>query len=150
MQAEKYQDALSYIERWAGLNEKGLTSKALVLQANAYYAMKKYQPALSAISRAVSELKKAGKPLKENWLVLKRALHYELKQPEQVTQVSEELVRHFPKPKYWVELANMYGEVGKTRQQLAVMEAAYQQGYVANKADFQSLAQLYYFFWCAL
>lgn len=145
MQAEKYQDALTYVDRWAALNEKGLTSKALVLQANAHYAMKNYQPALKAISGAVDELKKAGKPLKENWLVLKRALHYELKQPEAVTKVSEELVRHFPKPKYWVELANMYGEVGKTRQQLAVLEAAYQQGYVSKKADFQSLAQLYYF-----
>lgn len=145
MQAEKYEEALGYVDRWAGLNEKGLTSKALVLRANAYYAMKKYQPALESISNAVAKLKGEGKPLKENWLVLKRALHYELKQAKQVTQVSEELVRHFPKPKYWVELANMYGEVGKTRQQLAVMEAAYQQGYVSKKADFQSLAQLYYF-----
>ncbi len=145
MQAENYPKVLTYLDRWGALKEGGLSDKALVLKANAYYAMKDYLQAEKAITLAVQQEEQQGKIAKENWLVLKRALHYELQQPEQVTSVSEKLVRHYSKPKYWVELSNMYGEVGETRKQLAVMEAAYQQGFVTKKSDFQSLAQQYYF-----
>ncbi|TQV88375.1 tetratricopeptide repeat protein [Aliikangiella coralliicola] len=145
MQTEKYQQALNYLSRWEKLKDGELSGNALVLKANANYAMKKYQSALQAITLAIDNSEKKNKQPKENWLVLKRALHYELKQPKQVTGVSEKLVRYYSKPQYWVELANMYGEIGETRKQLAVMEASYQQGYVTKKADIQSLAQLYYF-----
>lgn len=145
MQVENYPQTLSYLERWGKLNPKGLNEKALVLKANAHYVMKSYPQALSAISQAVKLSEMNKKPAKENWLVLKRALHYELKQSEEVASISEQLVRLYSKPKYWIELANMYGEIGKDREQLAVMEAAYQQGYVTKKADIRSLAQLYFF-----
>jgi tetratricopeptide (TPR) repeat protein len=39
----------------------------------------------------------------------------------------------------------MYGELGEEKKQLAVMEAAYQQGYVTSGADMFNLAQLYYY-----
>ncbi|MCW8878348.1 MAG: hypothetical protein OQJ89_08480 [Kangiellaceae bacterium] len=145
MQQEKYSQSLQYIDRWSALKEGKETGKVRVLKANAYYAMKKYADALEAISSAVSDAEKAGKTPKENWLVLQRALHFELKQPAKVTQASEKLVRLYGKPKYWVELANMYGEINQTEKQLAVMEAAYQQGFVTKKNDFQTLAQLYFF-----
>lgn len=145
MQQEKYQESLKYIDRWSALKDGKDSSKVKVLKANAYYAMKKYPNALESISSAVAEAEKAGKKPKENWLVLERALHFELKQPMKVTIVSEKLVKLYGKAKYWVELANMYGETDQTEKQLAVMEAAYQQGFVSKKNDFQTLAQLYFF-----
>ncbi|WP_353874486.1 tetratricopeptide repeat protein [Aliikangiella maris] len=145
MQAEKYEQSLTYLSKWEALKEGEAIDKGLVLKANAYYALKDYAAAEKAISSAISKVEAEGKVAKENWLVLKRALHYELKQPRQVTQVSEKLVRHYSKPKYWIELSNMYGEVGEATKQLAVLEAAYQQGFVTNKSDIRSLAQQYFF-----
>lgn len=144
MVSDNHQQALNYIRRWAAANQGKLNDNALMLKANAYYALRDYQSALKAVSAAVSNQIAQAKVPKENWLVLKRALHYELKQDQQIVVVSEQLVRHYSKAKYWIELANMYGEVEQTEKQLAVMEAAYQQGFVTRREDVQTLAQLYF------
>ena len=81
----------------------------------------------------------------ENWLILQRAIYYELKQPEKVKDVLIKLVKLFDEPKYWIQLAGMYGELGEERKQLAIMESAYQMGYVESAADVFNLAQLYYY-----
>jgi tetratricopeptide (TPR) repeat protein len=51
----------------------------------------------------------------------------------------------YDKPGYWVELANLYGELGNDEMHLAIMEAAYQQGYIEKSRDMQTLAQLYFY-----
>ena len=145
MAADAYDKTLKYLSRWQAVKGEPLNNNGLVLKANAYYALKDYAASEKVISQAVEAAFAEGKLPKENWLVLKRALHYELKQIDKVTQVSEDLVRHYSKPKYWVELANMYGETNQSQKQMAVMEAAYQQGYVTKSKDLQSLAQLYFF-----
>jgi hypothetical protein len=143
MAAENYKETIKYLDRWAAIKGE-LSDNALVLKANAYYAMKNYPLAEKSISKVVSDSFAQNKLPKENWLVLKRALHYELKQTEQVTRVSELLVKHYSKASYWIDLANMYGETEQTDKQLSVMEAAYQQGFVTKKIDIQTLSQLYF------
>jgi tetratricopeptide (TPR) repeat protein len=39
----------------------------------------------------------------------------------------------------------MYGEIGEEEKQVAVMEAAYQAGYISKSSDIMTLAQLYQF-----
>ncbi len=143
MQQEKFDDSIMYINRWSTLNE-GSDANSESLLANAFYAKKDYKKSLKHIDKAISLAKGSGKNPNENILILKRATHYELKQPKKVTEVSEDLVRLYPKPKYWIELGNMYGEIGAEEKQLAVMEAAYQQGFVTEAKELKSLAQLYY------
>ncbi|TQV72166.1 hypothetical protein FLL45_18270 [Aliikangiella marina] len=145
MQAQDFGNALLYIDRWADLKGE-MTDKSHAFKARILYAQKDWQGSLKSIDNAIAYREAEKKVAKENWLSLKRALHFELKQPKKVTEVSEKLVRLFPqKGKYWVELANMYGETNQVRKQLAVMEAAYQQGFIEKKSDFKALAQLYYF-----
>ncbi|MGY0583505.1 MAG: tetratricopeptide repeat protein, partial [Paraglaciecola chathamensis] len=81
----------------------------------------------------------------ENWYVLQRAVYYELKQSEKVKDVLLKLVKHFDEPKYWVQLGGMYGELGEEKKQLAILETAYQQGYIESGSDMFNLAQLYYY-----
>ncbi len=145
MQQEKYQETLKLLERWSKVKQEKLNDKGLILQANAYYALKNYAKSLVSIDLAIGYVKGLDKQPKESWLVLKRALHFNLKQPKKVLQVCKELVRKHSKPKYWIELANMYGELEQEDKQLAVMEAAHQQGYVTKKSQVKTLAQLYYF-----
>lgn len=146
MQESNYKQTLTLLDRWSKVKQEKLNDKGLVLQANAYYAMKDYSNALKSIDSVIEYAFAQNEQPKENWLVLKRALHFELKQPKKVAEVCEELVRRFPeKGKYWVELGNMYGELTEERKQLAVMEAAHNQGFISRKSEVESLAQLYYF-----
>jgi tetratricopeptide (TPR) repeat protein len=86
-----------------------------------------------------------GFQVDEQWYVLQRAAYYELKQPEQVKNVLLKLVKKFEAPKYWIQLAGMYGELGFEEKQLATMEIASQKGFVMSGSEMFNLAQLYYY-----
>ena len=145
MASEKYTKTISFLERWESINEGEIPVKNNVLKAQASYQGKHYQEAAQYIDLALAEAKEQEVEPKENWFVLQRAAYFELKQPEKVAAILEEMVRRFNKPEYWVQLAGMYGEIGAEDKQLAVLEAAYQQGYISKQSDFRNLAQIYYF-----
>lgn len=142
-----YADTITYLDRWEGLNKGKIPAKNYVLKAQAMYQQKDYQKALGYIETAVKiqEDNPEDGIADENWYILQRAIYYELKQPKKVTEVLVKLVRYYEKPKYWIQLGGMYGEIGEEKKQLAVMEAAYQQGYITKGSDIFNLAQLYYY-----
>lgn len=141
----RYADTLNYLARLDKVTAGPSPIKNWVLKAQASYQNKEFQNALTFISKAISESKAKQMVGEESWYVLQRAIYFELEQPKQVTKVLETMVRLFSKAEYWVQLAGMYGELGEEDKQLAVMEAAYQQGYVEKASDLRNLAQIYYF-----
>ncbi|MEW6990038.1 tetratricopeptide repeat protein [Colwelliaceae bacterium 6441] len=145
MQKENYEETLAYLSQWKAVNTKPLTSEQHILFAQVYYQDKQFKSSLAAVDKAIAEAKSKDKLPKENWLILQRANFYELKQPEKVTQVLEQLVNLYEKPEYWLQLSGMYGETGKEDKQLAAMETAWQAGYVVKEQDIVTLAQLYRF-----
>lgn len=145
MQKQDYANALLHLQAWQKVNTKSLTANQEMLFAQIYYQDKQYVDCLMHIESAINVAKADNKQPKENWLVLQRATHYELNQPKQVTKVMEQLVRLYSKPQYWIQLAGMYGEIGDEEKQVAVMEAAYQAGYITKSNDIMTLAQLYQF-----
>lgn len=145
LQQQDYKSALDYLAQWQANNTKALTANQHVMIANAYYLDKNYEKSLVSINNAVELAETKGESIKENWLILQRANYYELKQPEMVAKVLEKMVRLFDKPKYWIQLSGMYGELGQEEKQLAVLEAAWQAGYVEKSQDIITLAQLYRF-----
>jgi len=145
MQLEDFNESLVYLKQWQQANNKPLTSSQDMLFAQIYYQDKQYIDALMHIESSIKTASEANKLPKENWLTLKRAAHYELNQPKEVTKVMEQLVRWYDKPQYWLQLSGMYGETGEEKKQIAVMEAAYQAGYVTKAADIVTLSQLYLF-----
>jgi tetratricopeptide (TPR) repeat protein len=145
MQKQDFTGALTHLKQWQKANDKPLTSNQEMLFAQVYYQDKQYVDSLIHIENAVSIATEANKPAKENWLVLQRATLYELNKPKQVTKVMEQLVSLYSKPQYWLQLASMYGEVGEEEKQVAVMEAAYQAGYITKSSEIITLAQLYQF-----
>lgn len=140
-----YAEAITYLERWENLNTGKIPPKNLVIKAQAYYQNKQYAEAADFITAAIKGHEEEGMIPDEGWLILQRAIYYELKQPEKVKDVLVKMVKLFNEPKYWIQLAGMYGELGEEKKQLAIMEAAYQQGYVSSAADIFNLAQLYYY-----
>ncbi|MEW6996744.1 tetratricopeptide repeat protein [Colwelliaceae bacterium BS250] len=143
MQQQDFMQAEQALKAWQAANTKPLTGEQHLIFAQIYYQQKDYQGSLVAVDSAIKIRITKGKDIKENWLILKRANHYELKQPKLVTAVLEDLVRLFNKPQYWLQLSSMYGEIGEEDKQLAVIEAAFQAGFVQKSEDIMTLAQLY-------
>ena len=145
MQQQDFKSALDYLTQWRNLNDKTLTGNQEMLFAQVYFQDKDFENSLRHIEIAVSLVEAENKLPKENWLTLQRATYYELQQPKQVTKVIEKLVRLYDKPQYWLQLSSMYGEIGEEDKQMAVMEVAYQAGYVTKATDIITLSQLYLF-----
>lgn len=141
----KYKKVASYLAGWDKVNTKPKTDAYYVLKSQALYQDKQYQASLDSISQAISLAEGKQQIPKENWLVLQRALFYSLNKPQQVADVLEKMVKLFNKPEYWLQLGNMYGELGEETKQLAILEAAKQQGFITKKSDVRNLAQVYLF-----
>jgi len=139
----KYEKVGTYLARWDKINTKPKTDAYYVLKSQALYQNKQYQASLESITQVINLAEAKQKIPKENWLVLQRALYYSLNQPQQVADVLQKLVKLFNKPEYWLQLGNMYGELGEDTKQLAILESAKQQGFITKKADVRNLAQVY-------
>ena len=143
MANNEYKKVIMYLDLWEKGNAKPVNHSFYTLKANAHYLLKEYNEALKSINVAIDEAENTGDLPKENWLVLQRALYYSLNKPSDVVSVLEKMVKLYNKPEYWVQLAGMYGEVGDNRKQLAIFEAAHQQGFIKSKNENMQLAQVY-------
>jgi hypothetical protein len=138
-----YNKVISFLDDWDNINTKPKTDAYYVLKAQAFYQMKDYSKGINSINQAIAQADSEGKEPKENWLVLQRAMYYSLNQPQKVVDVLERMVKLYNKPEYWVQLGGMYGETGAEKKQLAVLEAAYQQGFLSSKSALTQLSQVY-------
>ncbi len=140
-----YGKTIAYLDRWDSVHQGKPPINNNVLRAQASYQSKEYKQAAQFIESVIAQAKEEEKATEESWYVLQRAVYFELKDSKKVTEILEQMVRLFNKPEYWIQLAGMYGELEQEDKQLAVMEAAYQQGYVTQKSDLMTLSQIYYF-----
>lgn len=138
-----YDKVITYLDQWEKINDKPKTDAYYVLKSQAYYQLKDYQKGIENINLAIAEADSKGEMPKENWLILQRAMYYSLNKSDKVVEVLERLVKLYNKPEYWVQLGGMYGETGAEKKQLAVLEAAYQQGFLKSKSDLRQLSQVY-------
>lgn len=143
MQSQDYAKSLDFLNQWQKANNKPLVANQHILFAQVYYQNKQFGESIEHINNAVDMAEAKNELPKEHWLILQRAAYYELKQPENVTQVIEKLVKLYEKPQYWIQLAGMYGEIGQEKKQLGAMETAWQAGYITKPGDIVMLAQLY-------
>jgi tetratricopeptide (TPR) repeat protein len=152
MMRGNYDKTIANIEQWEDIQKtlypsKDIPAKNLVLKAQAMYQKQDYVTASKYINAAVLQIETndLGFQVDEQWYVLQRAVYFELKQPENVKNVLLKLVKNFEAPKYWLQLAGMYGELEQEEKQLAVMEIAEQKSFIATGSDMFNLAQLYYY-----
>ena len=152
MMRGNYDKTIANIEKWEVIQKnlhpsKDIPAKNLVLKAQAMYQKQDYAAASNYINAAVLQIETndLGFQVDEQWYVLQRAVYFELKQPENVKNVLLKLVKKFEAPKYWLQLAGMYGELEQEQKQLAVMEIAEQKSFVATGSDMFNLSQLYYY-----
>lgn len=114
-----------------------------ILLGQAYYQTKDYRNALASVEKGMAVAKERGKPAKEHWYLLLRVLYYEKNDYKKTAEVLEQLVRTWPKREYWVQLAGMYGELKKDKQQMIVMETAYVQNMLTREGELLNMAYLF-------
>lgn len=141
---ERYQDSLKYLDKWQQAVGGEPQLKALVLRAQVLYQLKQYDAALAPIVAAIESSQKAGQRPDENWYVLARAIYFELNQIDRVAEILVQMIKHYNKAEYWVQLAGVYAQLGQDNKQLAVLEAAHVQGYLTKGHDILNLAQAYF------
>lgn len=139
---EDYGQAVRSLQEWFRLAQNPQPD-AYILLAQAYYQNKQYDAALRNVEQGMRLAAQAGKPAKENWYLLMRALYYDKGDLKKVVWVLEELLRRWPKKEYLVQLSGMYGELGNERGQVAAMECAYVMGWLQQEQELLNMAYLF-------
>lgn len=139
---EEYRQAIVYAKKLM-TSTPVPTPDIYLLLGQAYFQLGEYRNALPPLETAVSQTLKSGKQPKENWLLLLRVIYYELKQYDNLLSVLKSLVRLYPKAEYLTTLADVYGELGDTKKQLALMEALYEKDHLNTTHDLVNLTNLY-------
>jgi tetratricopeptide (TPR) repeat protein len=139
---EDYRNGVDTLLEWFDASTT-VGANAYVLLSQGYYQLKEYDLALENVEIAINMYKETGKVPKENWYGLQRFLYYEKENYSKVVEILDELLVHYPKKSYWIQLSAMYGELQDESKQLAALETAYVQKMLTNEQELVRMAYLY-------
>ena len=148
MSQEDYKKGIKYILQWMDEVET-ITAQSWSLLGRAYYATGDYGKAISSLEDAIVLAEEEGYKPKENWYVLLAASIGELKQEigekkaflRQV-EIYEILVNLYPKKIYFLQLGGIYNELGREKDYMITLKAAYQKDMLNRESEYLALAQL--------
>jgi tetratricopeptide (TPR) repeat protein len=139
---EKWQQGIDALLVWFDLNEKP-NAGAYVLLAQGYYQVKNFDLALKNVETAIDMHEGEGKLPKEQWYNLARFLYFDKEDFDSALDVLNTLIIYYPKKQYWVQASHLYGEKKEEQKQLALMEAAYEQGFLDRSSELVTMSYLY-------
>ena len=139
---EKWQQGIDALLVWFDLNEKP-NAGAYVLLAQGYYQVKNFDLALKNVETAIDMHEGEGKLPKEQWYNLARFLYFDKEDFDSALDVLNTLIIYYPKKQYWVQASHLYGEKKEEQKQLALMEAAYEQGFLDRSSELVNMSYLY-------
>jgi tetratricopeptide (TPR) repeat protein len=139
---EDWAKGITALKEWFKATENPPAS-AYVLMSQGYYQLKDYDQSLANVNTAIDMYKAKDKIPKEPWYNLARFLYFDKDDVNNAVLVLEELLKHYPKKQYWVQLSHMYGEQKKESEQLAAMDTAYVQDMLDKGTEQITMAYLY-------
>jgi tetratricopeptide (TPR) repeat protein len=139
MANEEYAKATDLLEKWFAAAENP-NDQANFLLAAAYAVQERWAEGLPYARTAVT---KAKVPT-ERYLSLQLALEFQNGNLLETFEVLKVLATHFPRKRYFIQLAGAYSEMGEEKSALAMMELAYQAGWLSKENELSQLAQRYY------
>jgi tetratricopeptide (TPR) repeat protein len=139
--AERYQDALDYMETWI-TKATNPGADPHIFMGQVYYQMKNYPAAIDQIETGIRIAKEREVAIKENWWGLLNYLYFEQENWPRVLEILEILVREFPKRDYWIRLAGIHGQEGNEKAQIYAMQGAYTAGFLDRERDLMNFAGL--------
>ena len=139
----KYEEALEYLLDWyqTGKNRRfDLTPKGIALIGICYAQLEEYKPAIKYITMATEQSYVFMKP----WYELKFALHYRLDEFLLALETAQDLVRHVPKEKKYLEqMGAMYNQLKFEIESLSSLEFGFTQDLLKTEKDYLLLANFY-------
>ncbi len=139
---ERWRDGIAALQEWFEIADNP-SAQAYILLGQGYYQLKDYDRSLVNTLQAVNMYKEKDKVPKEQWYSLLRFLYFEKNDIPKATATLEEMIVHYPKKQYWVQLSHMYSEAKQEGKQLAAMEAVYDQGLLTEDREQVTMAYLY-------
>ena len=136
-----YKTAIDYMEQWISM-EANPSSLGFDIIAASYWQLKDKKKALKFSERALCVAKANKSKPKESTYNLLIALYNENERINDMLPLFEELVRFYPKKRYWTQLSGVYGELKKEKKQLSSLEAAHDQRLLDKEIEYVSLYQL--------
>lgn len=139
---ENYDQALAYLRQLLEISEEPQADH-YALKAQVHYQLEQFDQSMAALQRAEDLQAKRGEPPRENWLLLKNAILYQREDYDGMLAVVQQLVRLYPKDRYLLNMAAIYGEKGNSKKQLSLMEPLYDRGALPSESHKINLASLY-------
>ena len=145
---ENYAKGIELILQWMSEVET-VTAQSYSLLGQAYYQTGNFKKALSSMETAVTMAEKEGYKPRENWYVIMAASIGEMKEEigekESLLRqidIYEILVNLFPKKQYFIQLGGGYGQLGRERDYMITLKAAYQKDFLNRESEYLALTQL--------
>lgn len=139
---DQFETALKLLNHWFNQVDD-VRPDAYMLKAQIAFQMGDYHAAKKTALKALREATSRGLPPKEHSLALLRAVYYKLEDYSSAARLLELMIKRYPDPSYYRQLAGMYGLMDKQKQQLAILHAAYVAGLLNNGSAILNLARLY-------
>ena len=136
-----FKTAIDYMEQWIAM-EANPSSLGFDIIAASYWQLKDKKKALKFSERALCVAKANKSKPKESTYNLLVALYNENERVNDMLPLFEELVRFYPKKRYWTQLSGVYGELKQEDNQLSALEAAHDQRLLDKETEYVSLYQL--------
>ena len=115
----------------------------------AYYSVGDFNKAISSLENAIALAEEEGYKPKESWYVILAASIGELKNEIgekesylRQLEIYEILVNLYPKKLYFIQLGGIYNELGRERDYMITLKAAYQKDMLNRETEYLALAQL--------
>jgi len=136
----QYDDGIKTLQDYIANACGPVTAEAHIFLANALSEKKRYQEAAPQIDLALSKTKEP----KEQWLQMKLAVNYELKEFKACAEALVQLISKLPdKSDYWKQLSSVLYEMKDDAQSVAVLALADRQGFIQKPNEIKNLYNVY-------
>ena len=143
-----YQRGIELILEWMSQVEK-VTAQSYALLGQAYFQLGDFRKSMSSLERSISMAEEEQYKPRENWYVLLAACINELKkeigEKESLLRqvdIYEILVNLYPKNLYFIQLGGSYGQLGRERDYMITLKAAFQKNFLDKESEYLALTQL--------
>ncbi len=139
---EDYKSGVDTLKQWMKVSPI-IGADSYIMLGQGYYQMGDMRQSLVNVNKAVDMYEAKGKIPKEGWYSLQRVLYFDKEDNKKVISILEKLARHYPDVKYWKQLSGLYSMVGRSKDQLHALEAAYLMDGLEKESDLMNLAYLF-------
>ena len=161
-----YNDAISYFYEWLQYQPDPSLSQ-IVIFANVHYSIgiadgisaaekeKNFRSAIEFLNWAIDKAKAEGKPDKEEWYGILRAVYNSLEEMDKTLEYTELLASRWPKKDYWTQLSGLYAQkaseaglseaeaINYEKKQMAAFELLLRQDLLESGRELETMSQLY-------